>query len=44
LAETFAEFILEERPEGDLVKDRKVRFLWDDPALVELRAQIQEGL
>jgi len=43
LAETFAEFILEERPDGELVKDRKVRFLWDDPALVELRAQIRDG-
>lgn len=42
LAETFAVFVLEDRPDGATVADEKIRFLWDDPAMVELRSQIRD--
>ncbi len=41
LAETFAMFVLGDRPTGTTVADEKVRFLWDDPAMVELRREIR---
>ena len=44
LAETIAVFILTDRPDGDEVRDDKVRFLWDDPVFVELRDRIRESL
>jgi len=44
LAETFSHFVLESRPTGNSVADRKVRLLWDSPAAVNLRTQIRASL
>ena len=44
LAETFAVFVLEDRPNGDQVGDQKIRFLWDDPSMVQLRDRIRDSL
>lgn len=44
LAETFAVFILHDRPTGNEIKDLKVLFLWDDPNLVTLRDQVRAKL
>ncbi len=44
LADTIAVFILTDRPDGDEVRDDKVRFLWDDPVFVELRERIRANL
>jgi hypothetical protein len=44
LAESFAVFVLEDRPTGDTVADQKLQFLWNDPAMVALRDQIRSGL
>ncbi len=41
LAEVFAHFVLEERPSGSSIADEKVRLLWDDPSMVELRDQMR---
>ena len=44
LAETFTAFVFGDRPSGDRVRDEKVRFLWSDPSMVDLRADIREAL
>ena len=44
LAETFAHFVLEDRPDGDTIADQKVQMLWDDPTLVDLRDEIRSKL
>lgn len=44
LAETFAHFVTEDRPTGDSIADQKVKLLWADPDLVELRTQIRSAL
>ena len=44
LAETFAVFVMGDKPVGDTIADRKVRFLWDDPAMTALRDQIRVDL
>jgi len=44
IAETFAEFVLKDRPTGDTIADQKVQLLWDDPAMVELRSEIRTNL
>jgi hypothetical protein len=44
LAETFAVFVLKDRPTGNEIKDLKVLFLWDDANLVTLRGQIRSNL
>jgi len=44
LAETFAVFVMSERPAGDTIADQKVLFLWDDPAMTSLRDQIRTHL
>ena len=44
LAETFTVFVLNDRPTGDTIADQKVRFLWDDADMVELRERIRSAL
>ncbi|HFD38691.1 MAG TPA: hypothetical protein ENJ31_02405 [Anaerolineae bacterium] len=44
LAETFAYFVLKDKPSGDSIADQKVRFLYAFPPLVEMRAQIRGQL
>ena len=44
LAETFAVFIMDDRPSGTTIADQKVQFLWNDPAMVALRDQIRANL
>ncbi len=44
LAETFAHFVTEDRPTGTTIADEKVRMLWADADLVELRSQIRSAL
>lgn len=44
LAETFAHFVLEDRPVGNTIADQKVQMLWDDPALADLRDDIRSRL
>ncbi len=43
LAETFAVFVTTERPTGSTIADQKIRFLWDDADMVELRARIRSA-
>ena len=40
-AESFLYFVLEEKPEGDLVSHRKVRFFYTYPELVRMRRDIR---
>ncbi len=44
LAETFTEFVLKGRPEGNTIAERKVQMLWADQAMVSLRAEIRSRL
>ncbi len=44
IAETFAWFVLNDRPAGDTVAEQKVLNMWDQPELVSLREQIRSGL
>ncbi len=44
MAETFAWFVLNDRPAGDTVAEQKVLNMWDQPELVSLREQIRSGL
>ena len=44
IAETFATFVLRPKPTGDRVADQKVRFLYDYPELVKLRAEMSGRL
>jgi hypothetical protein len=41
LAETFAVFVTTDRPTGSTIADEKIRFLWDDDDMVDLRAEIR---
>lgn len=41
MAESFTQFILYEKPNGDLIKDQKVLFFYQYPNLVALRIQIR---
>lgn len=41
LAETFAVFVLQDRPTGDTIADQKVNLLWADADMVQLREQIR---
>ena len=43
LAETFAAFVLEDRPVGDTIADQKVQMLWADADMVALREQIRSS-
>lgn len=44
IAETFAIFVLGDFPEGDTIAEDKIRFFWDDPEMVNLRAAIRENI
>ena len=44
IAETFAIFVLEDRPTGNTVAEQKLLFLYDFPELVTLRDEIRAGL
>ncbi len=44
IAETFSYFILEPRPAGATIAERKILFFYDFPELIKLRQQIAEGL
>ncbi len=44
MAETFAWFVLHDRPTGDSIAERKVLFMWDQPELVSLREEIRAGV
>ena len=44
IAETFAVFVLQPRPDGDTIADQKVLMLWADADLVELRSRIRANL
>ena len=44
LAETFTAFVLDPRPTGATIADEKLRFLWNDPGMVELRSRIRAAL
>jgi hypothetical protein len=44
LAETFTVFVMQDRPSGSTIADRKVLFLWNDPAMTALRDQIRTHL
>ena len=44
IADTFAVFVLGGAPEGDTVAEEKLRFFWDDPEMVALRAAIRQRL
>jgi hypothetical protein len=41
VAESFADFITKSKPKGNQIKDQKVRFFYEYPALVTLRDQIR---
>jgi len=41
LAETFAVFVLNERPTGSTIADQKLNLLWADPEMVSLRDEIR---
>ncbi len=44
IAESFVIFVLHERPTGASIAEQKVRFFYDYPELVELRAEIRAQL
>lgn len=44
IAETFRVFVMEEKPTGDKIRDKKVRFLYDWPGYPELRREIRKNL
>ncbi|MFZ5884618.1 MAG: hypothetical protein ACOYYI_12640 [Chloroflexota bacterium] len=44
MAETFMYFVLESKPEGDLIFEQKIRFFYKFPELVSLRAQIIQNV
>lgn len=44
IADTFALFLLSDKPAGSTVAEEKIRFFWSDKDLVALRADIRENL
>jgi len=44
IADTFAIFILAEKPQGSTVAEEKLRLFWDDPAMTALRETIRENM
>jgi hypothetical protein len=44
LAETFMVFVLQDKPEGNLIRDQKVRFFYDFPEMVAVRNHARQYL
>jgi hypothetical protein len=44
LAETFMVFVLQDKPEGNLIRDQKVRFFYDFPKMVAVRDHARQYL
>ena len=44
IAETFRVFVMEKKPTGNTIRDKKVRFLYDWPGYPELRREIRKNL
>lgn len=44
IAETFRVFVMEDKPKGNTIRDKKVQFLYDWPGYPELRNQIRKNL
>ena len=43
IADTFAVFVLGEKPQGDSVAEQKLLFFWNEEAMVRLREAIREN-
>lgn len=44
IAETFRVFVMEKKPTGNTIRDKKVQFLYDWPGYPELRKEIRKSL
>lgn len=44
IAETFATFVLNDKPEGTTVAEDKIRFFWNDESMVKIRSMIRENM
>ena len=44
IAETFAEFVLRNKPTGNTIAEQKILFFYKEPALVELRNLLRNRL
>lgn len=44
IADTFAIFVLSNKPQGNTVAEEKIRFFWEDTEMLNLRSQIRENM
>ncbi len=44
IAESFIYFVTLDKPEGNLIKDKKIRFFYAYPELIEIRERMRENI
>lgn len=44
IADTFAVFVLGDKPQGETVAEQKLLFFWNDPGMMELRQAVRQSL